>query len=86
MTSLFAIFCTLTLALPLVVLGASSNEQRVQVTPEKPGTNVTCSVSTLLMPIKVGPVKLYIQVCENKECSYERKITANEYTVAQRES
>jgi len=43
MTSLFAIFCTIALALPMVVLGASSNEQRVQVTPEKPGTNVTCS-------------------------------------------
>merc|ERR1711997_994573 len=31
------------LALPVVVFGASSNEQRVQVTPEKPGTNITCS-------------------------------------------
>merc|ERR1711997_47823 len=43
MTSLFAFFCTTALAPTMVVLGASSNEQRVQVTPEKPGTNVTCS-------------------------------------------
>ena len=56
MTSLFAIFCTTALAPPMVVLGASSNEQRVQVTPEKPGTNVTCSVSTLLTRIEDGPV------------------------------
>jgi len=40
MTSFFAIFCTIALALPMV-LGAS-NEQRVQVTPKKEGTNETC--------------------------------------------
>ena len=45
MTSFFAIVCTIALALP-VVLGAG-NEQRVQVTPKKEGTNETCPVSTL---------------------------------------
>jgi len=42
MTSFFAISCTIALvALPILVLGAS-NDQRVQITPEKAGTNATC--------------------------------------------
>jgi len=43
MTSLFPICCPIAfLALPILVLGENSNEQRLQITPEKAGTNATC--------------------------------------------